>query len=142
VQSSNPLLRSGIALAGANVSRPGDPGILTALEASTLNLWGTRLVTLSACDTGVGDVKTGEGVYGLRRAFFVAGAESVVMSLWPISDQATRSMMTRYYAGLTRGEGRGAALRRVQLAMLADKNRNHPFYWAGFIEAGDWTPIR
>jgi CHAT domain-containing protein len=72
----------------------------------------------------------------------VAGAESVVMSLWPISDQATRSMMTRYYAGLTRGEGRGAALRRVQLAMLADKNRNHPFYWAGFIEAGDWTPIR
>jgi CHAT domain-containing protein/lipopolysaccharide biosynthesis regulator YciM len=142
VQSSNPLLRSGIALAGANLSRPGDPGILTALEASTLNLWGTRLVTLSACDTGVGDVKTGEGVYGLRRAFFVAGAESLVMSLWPISDQVTRSVMTRYYAGLTRGDGRAAALRRVQLAMLADKNRHHPFYWAGFIEAGDWTPIR
>ena len=142
VQSANPLLRSGIALAGANLSRPGDPGILTALEASTLNLWGTRLVTLSACDTGVGDVKTGEGVYGLRRAFFVAGTESLVMSLWPISDQVTRSVMTRYYAGLARGEGRGAALRRVQLAMLADKNRHHPFYWAGFIEAGDWTPIR
>jgi CHAT domain-containing protein len=142
VQSSNPLLRSGIALAGANLSRPGDPGILTALEASTLNLWGTRLVTLSACDTGVGDVKTGEGVYGLRRAFFVAGTESLVMSLWPISDNVTRSVMTRYYAGLARGEGRSAALRRVQLAMLADKNRHHPFYWAGFIEAGDWTPIR
>jgi len=142
VQSPNPLLRSGIALAGANLSRPGDSGILTALEASTLNLWGTRLVTLSACDTGVGDVKTGEGVYGLRRAFFVAGSESLVMSLWPISDQVTRSVMTRYYAGLARGEGRAAALRRVQLAMLADKKRNHAFYWAGFIEAGDWTPIR
>jgi CHAT domain-containing protein len=125
VQSSNPLLRSGIALAGANLSRPGDPGILTALEASTLNLWGTRLVTLSACDTGVGDVKTGEGVYGLRRAFFVAGTESLVMSLWPISDNVTRSVMTRYYAGLARGEGRSAALRRVQLAMLADKTHHH-----------------
>jgi CHAT domain-containing protein/lipopolysaccharide biosynthesis regulator YciM len=142
VQSSNPLLRSGIALAGANLSRPGDPGILTALEASTLNLWGTRLVTLSACDTGVGDVKIGEGVYGLRRAFFVAGAESLVMSLWPISDRVTRTVMTRYYAGLARGEGRGAALRRVQLAMIADPRRHHPFYWAAFIQAGDWTPIR
>ena len=142
VQSSNPLLRSGIALAGANLSRPGDPGILTALEASTLNLWGTKLVTLSACDTGVGEVKAGEGVYGLRRAFFVAGAESMVMSLWPISDQVTRTVMTRYYTGLARGEGRAAALRKVQLAMLADKNRHHPFYWAGFIEAGDWRPIR
>jgi CHAT domain-containing protein len=141
VQSSNPLLRSGIALAGANLSRPGDPGILTALEASTLNLWGTRLVTLSACDTGIGDVKTGEGVYGLRRAFFVAGAESLVMSLWPISDQVTRSVMTRYYGGLARGEGRSAALRRVQLAMIDDPRRHHPFYWAGFIEAGDWKPI-
>lgn len=142
VQSSNPLLRSGIALAGANLSRPGDPGILTALEAATLNLWGTRLVTLSACDTGVGDVKTGEGVYGLRRAFFVAGAESLVMSLWPISDQVTRTVMTRYYTGLARGEGRGAALRRVQLALIADPHRRHPFYWAGFIQAGDWTPLR
>jgi CHAT domain-containing protein/tetratricopeptide (TPR) repeat protein len=142
VQSANPLLRSGIALAGANLSRPGDPGILTALEASTLNLWGTRLVTLSACDTGLGDVKTGEGVYGLRRAFFVAGAESLVMTLWPISDQVTRTVMTRYYTALARGEGRAAALRRVQLAMIADPDRRHPFYWAGFIEAGDWRPVR
>jgi CHAT domain-containing protein len=142
VQSPNPLLRSGIALAGANLSRPGDPGILTALEASTLNLWGTRLVTLSACDTGVGDVKNGEGVYGLRRAFFVAGAESLVMSLWPISDQVTRAVMTRYYTAIARGEGRGAALRRAQVAMIADPRRHHPFYWAGFIQAGDWTPLR
>ncbi|MGH9410035.1 MAG: CHAT domain-containing protein, partial [Vicinamibacterales bacterium] len=137
----NPLLQSGIALAGANLPSRGQAAILTALEVSTLNLWGTKLVTLSACDTGVGDVKDGEGVYGLRRAFFVAGAQSVVMSLWPVSDYVTRTMMTRYYAGLTHGEGRAAALRRVQLAMLSDKNWHHPFYWAGFIEAGDWTPI-
>jgi CHAT domain-containing protein/Tfp pilus assembly protein PilF len=142
VRSPNPLLRSGIALAGANLpARGADAGILTALEASTLNLWGTRLVTLSACDTGVGDVKNGEGVYGLRRSFFVAGAESVVMSLWPVSDYMTRTVMTRYYAGLARGEGRRDALRRVQRATLANRETRHPFYWAGFIQAGDWTPI-
>jgi CHAT domain-containing protein len=142
-RSPNPLLRSGIALAGANLpGRGSDAGILTALEASTLNLWGTRLVTLSACDTGIGDVKNGEGVYGLRRAFFVAGAESVVMSLWPVSDYMTRTVMTRYYAGLARGEGRGAALRRVQRATLANPETRHPFYWAGFIQAGNWTPIQ
>jgi CHAT domain-containing protein/tetratricopeptide (TPR) repeat protein len=142
-QSSNPLLRSGIALAGANLSRRnGDAGILTALEASTLDLRGTELVTLSACDTGVGDVKNGEGVYGLRRGFFLAGAETIVMSLWPVSDTVTRGVMTRYYAGLARGEGRGAALRRVQRALLADPATRHPFYWAGFIQAGDWRPLR
>jgi CHAT domain-containing protein/tetratricopeptide (TPR) repeat protein len=141
VTSPNPLLRSGIALAGANLSRRDNDGILTALEASTLNLWGTRLVTLSACDTGVGDVKNGEGVYGLRRAFFVAGAETLVMSLWPVSDYMTRHVMTDYYAGLARGDGRGAALRHVQLAMLRTKDRRHPFYWAGFIQAGAWGPL-
>src|SRR5262249_303182 len=92
----NPLLRSGLAVAGANLRQQGNDGILTALEASGLNLWGTKLVTLSACDTGLGEVKTGEGVYGLRRAFVEAGAESLVMSLWPVSDYVTREMMTSY----------------------------------------------
>jgi CHAT domain-containing protein len=142
-QSANPLLRSGIALAGANLSRRnGDAGILTALEASMLDLRGTELVTLSACDTGVGDVKNGEGVYGLRRGFFLAGAETIVMSLWPVSDYVTRGVMTRYYTGLAHGQGRGAALRHVQRALLADPNTRHPYYWAGFIQAGDWRPLR
>jgi CHAT domain-containing protein/Tfp pilus assembly protein PilF len=138
----NPLLRSGLALAGANLNKgPNEDGILTALEASHLNLWGTRLVTLSACDTGVGEVRDGEGVYGLRRAFFLAGAETLVMSLWPVSDYVTREMMTAYYGGLKKGLGRGDALRQAQLAMLRRTDRQHPFYWASFIQAGDWVSL-
>jgi CHAT domain-containing protein/tetratricopeptide (TPR) repeat protein len=138
----NPLLRSGLALAGANLNRGGsDDGILTALEASNLNLWGTKLVTLSACDTGVGEVKNGEGVYGLRRAFFLAGTESLVMSLWPISDYVTRELMTGYYSGLKKGLGRGEALRQAQLTMLKRKGRQHPFYWASFIQSGEWANL-
>ena len=143
---ANPLLRSGLALSGANLAPAegggaGQDGILTALEASNLDLWGTKLVTLSACDTGIGEVRNGEGVYGLRRAFFLAGAESLVMSLWPVNDYVTRELMTDYYAGLTRGLGRGDALRQAELAMLARKGRQHPFYWASFIQAGQWSPL-
>jgi CHAT domain-containing protein len=142
VRIENPLLRSGLALAGANLHKSGDDdGILTALEASGLNLWGTKLVTLSACDTGVGEVIKGEGVYGLRRAFVLAGAETLVMSLWPVSDYVTREMMIEYYKGLKQGQGRGEALRRVQLAMLRRKDREHPFYWASFIQAGEWADL-
>jgi CHAT domain-containing protein/Tfp pilus assembly protein PilF len=138
----NPLLRSGLALAGANLRRSGPgTGILTALEASNLNLWGTKLVTLSACDTGVGEVRNGEGVYGLRRAFVLAGTESVVMSLWPVSDFATREIMASYYKGLKRGLGRGEALRQTKLAILKRKGRQHPFYWASFIQSGEWASL-
>jgi CHAT domain-containing protein len=132
----------GLALAGANLNRSGaEKGILTALEASNLDLWGTKLVTLSACDTGVGEILNGEGVYGLRRAFLLAGAESVVMSLWPVSDYATREMMTSYYKGLRNGLGRSEALRQTKLAMLKRKGRRHPFYWASFIESGEWANL-
>jgi CHAT domain-containing protein/tetratricopeptide (TPR) repeat protein len=138
----NPLLRSGLALSGANLNKNGsEDGILTALEASNLNLWGTKLVTLSACDTGLGEVRNGEGVYGLRRAFFLSGAETLVMSLWPISDDATREIMSAYYAGLKQGLGRGEALHRAELAMLKRKGRQHPFYWASFIQAGEWASL-
>jgi CHAT domain-containing protein/Tfp pilus assembly protein PilF len=143
-ESENPLLRSGLALAGAN-RRGGaaavDDGILTALEASGLNLWGTKLVVLSACDTGLGEVRNGEGVYGLRRAFVLAGAESLVMSLWPASDYSTRTLMTGYYRNLKQGSGRGEALRRVQLDLLKRNPKLHPFYWANFILSGEWANL-
>jgi len=139
---ANPLLRSGLALSGANLTRSsGDNGILTAMEAAHLNLWGTKLVTLSACDTGLGEVKIGEGVYGLRRSFFLAGAETLVMSLWPVSDYTTREMMTAYYSGLKKGLGRGEALRAAELSMLRRKGRSHPFYWASFIQSGEWANL-
>ncbi len=121
----NPLLRSGLALAGANLRQSGpnqeDDGILTAQEAAGLDLWGTKMVVLSACDTGVGEVRNGEGVYGLRRALVLAGSETQVISLWPVSDKATRDLMIEYYRRLLKGEGRSAALRQVQLQMLKAK---------------------
>jgi len=140
--TQNPLLRAGLALSGANITKDGNAdGILTGLEAANLNLWGTKLVTLSACETGVGKVQGGEGVYGLRRAFFLAGTETLVMSLWEVSDRVTRDMMTSYYAGLHRGLGRGEALRQAELEMLKRKDRQHPFYWASFIQAGEWANL-
>ena len=143
VKLENPLLRSGLALADANLRREGaDDGILTAMEASGLNLWGTQLVVLSACDTGLGEVRNGEGVYGLRRAFMLAGAESLVMSLWPTSDRAARELMTHYYQNLKVGMGRGEALRVVQLEMLKQYPHLHPFYWANFIQAGEWANLQ
>ena len=142
VAIENPLLRSGIALAGANLGHEirGD-GILTALEASGLNLSGTKLVTLSACDTGVGEVRNGEGVYGLRRAFLLAGTETLVMSLWPLSDYIARETMVTYYAGLRNGLGRGEALRQAKLSMIKRKVRQHPYYWASFIQSGEWGSL-
>lgn len=138
----NPLLRSGLGLAGANLKRGGDDdGILTALEAAGLDLWGTKLVVLSACDTGVGEVRNGEGVYGLRRALVLAGSESQVISLWPVSDTGTRDLMIEYYKALQAGQGRSEALRQVQLKMLARKNRSHPYYWASFIQSGEWASL-
>jgi CHAT domain-containing protein/Tfp pilus assembly protein PilF len=136
-----PLLRSGLALAGANEHKEDDNGILTALEVTGLNLWGTKLVTLSACDTGVGEVKNGDGVYGLRRALVLAGAETQVMSLWAVSDQATRELMVSYYRMLQRGQGRGEALRRAQLELLKKVKWRHPYYWAGFIQSGEWANL-
>jgi CHAT domain-containing protein/Tfp pilus assembly protein PilF len=137
------LVLSGVALAGANQrsSGNGEDGILTALEVASLDLWGTRMVVLSACETGLGDARSGEGVYGLRRALVLAGAESQLVSLWKVSDTATRDLMVAYYQRLRAGEGRADSLREVQLAMLRNRNRSHPFYWAGFIQSGDWRPM-
>jgi CHAT domain-containing protein len=136
----NPLLRSGIALAGANGQNKA-AGILTALEASGLDLHDTKLVVLSACETGIGDVTNGDGVYGLRRALVMAGAETQVMSLWKVDDNATRDLMVAYYLDLQAGRGRGEAMQRVQLDMLSRKESAHPFYWAAFIVSGNPAPM-
>lgn len=138
------LLRSGLILAGANKRRggAGEDGILTALEAAGLDLSGTQMVVLSACETGIGTVQSGEGVYGLRRALVLAGAESQVVSLWQIKDEPTRELMVDYYKRLLQaGEGRTEALRAAQLTMLRGKRRRHPFYWAAFIQSGEWRPL-
>lgn len=139
----NQLLWSGLVLAGANKLRSGaaDDGILTAAEVAQLDLLGTELVVLSACETGAGIIQIGEGVYGLRRALIMAGARSQVASLWKVADAATVELMVAYYERLLRSEGRGEALRHAQLAMLENPVRKHPYYWAGFIPIGDWRPL-
>ncbi|MFY0528358.1 tetratricopeptide repeat protein [Archangium gephyra] len=144
-----PLLRSGLLLAGARAltssgsspsQPPPDSTLVTALELAGLDLWGTQLVVLSACDTGRGDVKLGQGVYGLRRAFMVAGAETVVMSLWQVKDDTTAQLMEAYYRNLLAGRGRATALREAMLSLRA--TRPHPHYWAPFIALGRDAPLR
>lgn len=138
----NPLVRSGLALAGGNARSSGnDDGVLTALEVAGLDLEGTEFVVLSACNTGVGDTRSGQGVSGLRRALVLAGSQRQVISLWPIADRATRHLMVAYYRRLLSGEGRTEALRNVQMQMLSSPRTRHPFYWAGFIQSGAWTAL-
>ena len=138
----NPLLRSGLVLAGVKIGQSaGDDGVLTALETTNLNLVGTKLVVLSACDTGKGDIKIGQGVYGLRRALVIAGSESQLISLWKVSDDATKDLMVAYYGRLKKGEGRSESLRQIQLGMLKGEKQKHPFYWASFIPSGDATSM-
>jgi hypothetical protein len=135
------LYRAGIVLAGANMHRTDDDGILTAAEVAWLDLAGTELVVLSACETGMGETGAGGGVYGLQQSLITAGARSIVMSLWNVDDSATNDLMVRFYAGLSQGEGRSDALRNAQLAMLGESARAHPYYWAGFIHYGDGSSL-
>ena len=138
----NPLLRSGLALAGANPRQSDEKdGILTASEVTRLKLYGTKLVVLSACETGVGSVATGEGVYGLRRAFVKSGAESQLMSLWKVDDYGTSELMSMYYQRIKNGEARSQAMRQVQLELLQAPFYQHPYYWGSFIFSGDWRPM-
>ena len=138
------LLRSGLIFAGANQRDSGnDDGVLTALEAIGLNLTNSRLVVLSACESGLGEVALGEGVFGLRRALTMAGAETQVMSLWKVSDSVTANIMARYYELLVSGLGRGEALLQVQKEFLQQHKGEeaHPYYWAAFISSGDWRQL-
>jgi CHAT domain-containing protein len=147
VTSENPLLLSGLALAGAN-RREGagageDDGILTAEEIAGLDLTGVEWAVLSACETGLGEIRTGEGVLGLRRAFQVAGVSTLILSLWSVEDQAARKWMRALYeARLSHGMGTAEAVRNASLQILRERRSNsestHPFYWAAFVAAGDW----
>lgn len=139
------LRLSGLALAGANrraFATGGDDGILTAEEISAMDLSGVHEVVLSACDTGLGDIAAGEGVLGLQRAFRLAGARALVMSLWPVNDRATHEWMSAYYgARLEQGLGVAASVRAAQLgrlaALRAAKLPTPPAAWAGFVPLGD-----
>lgn len=143
----NPLLLSGLALAGANrrESAPpeGEDGILTAQEIAALDLSAVRWAVLSACETGTGQVRSGEGVFGLRRAFEIAGARTLVTSLWSVRDAAARDWMNAFYrAAIEEGSSPSEASRTASLAVLrAGRERGgipHPSDWAAFIVSGDW----
>ncbi len=131
------MLRSGLALAGANTwlkagtaPEEAEDGLLTAEDVAGLDLLATELVVLSACETGLGQFHVGEGVFGLRRAFVLAGARTLVMSLWKVPDEPTRELMEDFYARLLAGQGRAEALRQAQLALKA--KYPDPFYWGAF----------
>jgi CHAT domain-containing protein len=173
ITGRNPLILSGVVLAGADrpagTPAPGDPagddGILTAEEVADLDLSGTELVVLSACETGLGEVAGGEGVFGLQRAFALGGARTVIATLWKIDDRATQALMGEFYRQLWREgapAGKLEALRRAQLAMIRRYDRDMgslrglepidsggptpgpgrrslpPFFWAAFTLNGDW----
>jgi tetratricopeptide (TPR) repeat protein len=139
----NPLHRSGIILANAEQTMYGsngdhssaNNGILTAYETMNMSLENTDLVVLSACETGLGDIKAGEGVYGLQRAFQVAGTKSMVMSLWQVSDAATMMLMTEFYRNLAKGSGKQAAFLRAQKTVKAKYPQ--PFFWGAFVLIGN-----
>jgi len=136
--ATSPLLRSGVVLAGANLPPAGDDnGLLTAAELANLDLRNTRLVVLSACETGTGEVRNGDGVLGLRRGLVLAGARAQVLSLWRVDDEATAFLMKAFYRQLRRGHTVGEALRSAQGAVRAEPRWAHPFYWAAFTVSGD-----
>ncbi|MCL1466789.1 CHAT domain-containing tetratricopeptide repeat protein [Argonema galeatum] len=175
----NPMLRSGLALAGANIWLSGGTlpekagkGFLFAQDVAALDLWANELTVLSACNTAIGDLKTGEGVFGLRRAFAVAGTKTLVMSLWPVPDKATALLMERFFDNLERGFGRSNALLESQnyirtitirelrqfdlgrqvLQGLISQNSvccqeeetplEHPFYWGAWVCQGETTELK
>jgi CHAT domain-containing protein len=129
----NPMLRSGLMLAGAEKAIDGtsENGILTAYEAMSLQLENTEVVVMSACETGLGDVKNGEGVYGLQRAFQVAGANAIIMSLWKVNDEATQELMTAFYKHYTVLNNKHAAFKKAQLE-LKTKFKD-AYYWGAFV---------
>ncbi len=147
VMMVDPMLRSGLFFAGANRAQSGaapvaglDDGVLTAYEASQLNLEGTELVVLSACETGLGQQSNGEGVFGLRRGLQEAGADAVMMSMWSVPDQETQELMALFYANWLKGLDKPEALRQAQLKereiVRQRYGKDLPFYWGAFVLVG------
>jgi CHAT domain-containing protein len=136
VSNENPLMRSGLVLAGANdvwqrdPMQEGDDGVLTAQEVSNLNLDKTKLVVLSACETGLGDIRGSEGVFGLQRAFKMAGADFLIMSLWQVPDKETSEFMELFYRNLTNKKDIRQAFQLTQRTM---RKNYSPYYWAAFV---------
>jgi CHAT domain-containing protein len=115
---------------------PAEDGFLQMREIYNLSL-NSDLVTLSSCQTGLGQLINGEGIEGINRAFFYAGASSVLMSLWPVNDQATSQLMERFYFHLRSNKSIANALRQAKLELASSDVLSHPFYWAGFVISGD-----
>ncbi len=139
----NPLLRAGLAFAGINQSAPflgeidtDNDGVLTAMEVLGLDLSGTRVAVLSACETGLGEIHVGEGVYGLRRAFSESGVQTVVNSLWEVSDAGTQALMTLFYGKLMKGTPAHEALRAAQIELLNSPEWSAPYIWSAFFMVG------
>lgn len=130
---------AGASLLLADAGRGTAKGRLTALEVASLDLSATELVVLSACETGVGEISAGQGVYGLRRAFLTAGTQTLVASLWQVADASTSRLMSDYYRGLNEGQGRGDAMHAAILSLR--QRYPHPYYWAPFIVIGDPSPL-
>ena len=138
--ADNPMNRSGLLMAGGNKAWIGEElttnredGILTAYEVSNMSLFNTEVVVLSACETGLGDIKGSEGVYGLQRAFKQAGVRYLMMSLWKVPDQATKEFMTTFYTEyLTNQKPVREAFNATQ-SKMKNKYRSEPYKWGGFV---------
>ena len=137
----NPMTRSGLIFSGAQNTINGqllanDNGWLNSYEASLLNLKGTELVVLSACDTGMGDVQNGKGVFGLQRAIRMAGAESLIMSMWKVDDEATQNLMTYFYEfWIDKKYSKREAFKKAQFKIR--EIYKHPYYWGAFLLIGE-----
>ncbi|MGH2554006.1 MAG: CHAT domain-containing protein, partial [Chitinophagaceae bacterium] len=138
----NVLLRSGLVLTGVSETDKQNPtmdsisnGVITSYEAMNLDLKGTKLVVLSACETGLGEVKAGEGVYGLQRAFLTAGADALIMSLWKVDDAATQQLMNIFYTNWTKNGDKQKSFKQAQQQLMT--KYKEPYYWGAFVMMED-----